>query len=567
MNRFNAMLAAGLIAWSPLAAQAEGVALVIGNADYAEAPDAVTAFNDSRRIARLLGEAGFEVLKGDDLDRAGFTALLEEFAPKAASGGPLVIYYSGHAIRADGVTYLAPVDLAPDGVVDVMLGAIPLDLVLKIASAQAGQAVVFLDAAQYQGFEPTAIAEPGVADIDVDEGVLLVSPAAPGRAIRRKDKKHSKFAKLVAETFLDPGSLVRWAVDTAGNKAWVAGGVDETLVLVAEPDPAAADIAKQIEVAFWQSAEASKKPEDFEAYLTRYPEGEFANLARNRLGQAEIKLDPAAAAEKALRLSRSERRWVQEALTLLDHDPNGIDGIFGPGTRAGLRSWQDANGHKPTGFLTDGQFARLGKQGQKAKRALAERLEREDRQYWQETGRLGTPEGYRSYLAKYPEGVNADKALAGLERLMEKSQKVEEKAERQAFRAAKAKGTAAAYDKFLDRYPDGNFAAAAKRELKKLDFQADFKRNAAIEKRLGLDLPSRTSLEQRLAYLGFHPGPQDGTFDKSTRSALRDYQSDRGLQRTGFFNRDTVALVVEETSRRPSTGNVLQNLIGTIGRQ
>ncbi|MEM7506925.1 MAG: peptidoglycan-binding protein [Pseudomonadota bacterium] len=566
MKHLNAALAAGLIACAPIAANAEGVALVIGNADYAEAPDAATAFNDSRRIARLLGEAGFEVLKGDDLNRAEFASLLERFAPKAAADGPLVIYYSGHALRADGVTYLAPVDLAPSSVVDVMLDAIPLDLVLKIAGAQAGRAVVFLDAAQYEGFEPSAIAEPGIADPGEVDGVLLVSPVAPGRAIKREGKQHSKFAKRVAEDFLDPGAMVRWAVDTAGDKVWVAGDADDPLVLVAEPDPAAVDIAKQIEVAFWQSAEASKKPADYQAYLSRYPEGEFANLARNKLGQAEVKADPAAEAEKALKLTRSERRWVQEALTLLGHDPNGIDGIFGPGTRAGMESWQEANGHKPTGYLTEGQFARLGKQGEKAKRELAERLEREDRQYWQETGRLGTPAGYRAYLAKYPEGVNADKALAGLERLMAKSEKAEEKVERAAFRKAKAQGTVGAYQNFLDRYPDGNFAAAAKRELKKLDFQANFKRNAAIEKNLGLDLQSRISLEQRLAYLGFNPGPQDGAFDKSTRTALRDYQSDRGLVRTGFFNRDTVALVVEETSRRPSAGNVLQNLIGTITR-
>ena len=568
MKRITTALAAGLLAATPAFVQAEGVALVIGNADYANAPEAKTAFNDTRRISRLLSEAGYEVLSGADLDRASFADLLQDFALKSSKEDPLVIYYSGHAMRARGRTYLAPTDFAPANFVDLSLSAVPLDLILDLASVKPGKAVVFLDVAQYRGFEPTGFAEPGMADMAALEGVLLVSPTAPGRAIDRSERVHSKFAKLVAEEFLNPGANTAATIDALGDKAWVIGSVNGNVTLVEEADPAAQDISRQIEDAFWNLAESTKRKEDYEAYLQRYPKGAHAGKARTALGlAADAKPDPAAEAEAALKLSRSERRWAQEALTLTGHDPKGIDGIFGPATRGALKSWQEANGHKTTGYLTDGQFRRLGKQGEKAKRELAERLEKEDRQYWQETGRLGTAAGYRAYLARYPEGVNADKAFAGLERLAAKSEKAEEKAERKAYKAAEKEDTVAAYRGFLKRYPDGNYAPQAKRALKKLDFKRDFKRNAAVEQKLGLDRDSRLSLEQRLAYLGFNPGAQDGKFDKNTRAALRDYQSDRGLVRTGFFNRETVALVVEETSRRRGQGNVLQNLIGVMTGQ
>ncbi|MEL6477820.1 MAG: peptidoglycan-binding protein [Pseudomonadota bacterium] len=568
MKRIAAAMTAALLATTPLAVQAEGLALVIGNSDYAAAPDAVTAFNDTRRVARVLEEAGYKVLRGSDLDREAFSALLQDFAQRTGKRAPLVIYYSGHAMRAGGQTYLAPTDLDPKNLVDVTLNAVPLDLVTGLAGAAPGRAVVFLDVAQYRGFTPTDFAEPGMAEVEDSAGILVVSAAAPGRAKERKGKTYSAFNKLIADALLAPGAKLAEAVEAAGDRVWVSGTVEERIVLVTPPAPETVSISAQIEQAFWDAATATGRKEDYEAYLTRYPEGTHAAAARKKLGMAAAGApDPAAKAEKALRLTRSERRQVQESLALLGHDPKGIDGIFGPVTRAALSEWQGANGHKVTGYLTDGQYSRILKQGTRAKRDLAVRLEREDRQYWQETGGLRTAAGYRAYLARYPDGVNADRAIAQLERLAAKSERAEEKAERQAFKDAEKLGTAAAYRGFLRTYPDGNYAAAAKRAMKVIANKDAFARNAEKEKRLGLDKASRQSLEQRLAFLGFHPGPQDGAFDGNTRKAVRKYQEDRGLNATGFFDRDTVALVVEETSRSTGSGNVLQNLIGAISRR
>ncbi|MEM6905207.1 MAG: peptidoglycan-binding domain-containing protein, partial [Pseudomonadota bacterium] len=197
----------------------------------------------------------------------------------------------------------------------------------------------------------------------------------------------------------------------------------------------------------------------------------------------------------------------------------------------------------------------------------AKRVEAEARQadqaHWLATGKDGTREGYRAYLERYPEGIHAEKALAGLDRLAAASDRAEERAERVAFREAEAAGTREAYRRFLTRYPAGNYQAQAERELARLDAREAALGHRAAEERLGLDLSSRRSLEQRLEYLGFDPGPADGTFDRDTRRALRLYQADRGLTRTGFFDRDTVALVVQETNLQ-GTGNVVQQLIRSL---
>lgn len=50
-----------------------------------------------------------------------------------------------------------------------------------------------------------------------------------------------------------------------------------------------------------------------------------------------------------------------------------------------------------------------------------------------------------------------------------------------------------------------------------------------------------SALERRLSALGFDPGPVDGVFDGKTRSALRDFQRQQGLTRTGQPDGPTLA--------------------------
>ena len=62
--------------------------------------------------------------------------------------------------------------------------------------------------------------------------------------------------------------------------------------------------------------------------------------------------------EAALGLGRSTRRLIQQGLRNEGFDPGAPDGLFGPRTRAAIRSWQAAHGATPTGYL-DGRQADL----------------------------------------------------------------------------------------------------------------------------------------------------------------------------------------------------------------
>lgn len=70
--------------------------------------------------------------------------------------------------------------------------------------------------------------------------------------------------------------------------------------------------------------------------------------------------------ESVLELDKQGIRDVQARLLVQGHDPNGIDGVIGRGTRSAIRSWQRVIGADPTGFLNQSQLAALKELSQSA---------------------------------------------------------------------------------------------------------------------------------------------------------------------------------------------------------
>lgn len=95
-------------------------------------------------------------------------------------------------------------------------------------------------------------------------------------------------------------------------------------------------------------------------------------------------LDDPAQAEAGLALSDGARREVQRRLALARHDPQGVDGVFGPATRAAIAAWQEKAGLPATGYVDERAFAVLAEQTEEEYRAwaTAEKKRRsEDRQF------------------------------------------------------------------------------------------------------------------------------------------------------------------------------------------
>ncbi len=110
--------------------------------------------------------------------------------------------------------------------------------------------------------------------------------------------------------------------------------------------------------------------------MRRYPRGAFKAEADALLSDIRERLQrEAEAAEAALRLDRNTRRAIQRALVLLGYDTRGIDGIFGRGTRNGIRNWQGDNNLFVSGYLDRPQLAMLNAPAEDRRAELEEEAE------------------------------------------------------------------------------------------------------------------------------------------------------------------------------------------------
>jgi peptidoglycan hydrolase-like protein with peptidoglycan-binding domain len=532
MNRFIALgfasilglasMASGL---APEAARAADIALVIGNHDYKAAPDAVSAEIDAREVAAALEDGGYDVTLGIDMTRREMRNQLSRFAGKIGSADKVVIYYSGHALRSNGITYLAPVDQQNGSLVQVMLDGVPLELVMRLAQRGRRGAVVFIDAAQLDGFVPNANAEPGLATIEPAEGVLVVSAAAPGRALRRRYSYGSEFAADVVREFLSPGARTMDAARGIKAPAWITGAVPPGMRLVTRRGASIGAVG----------GSAQENP---------------------------------AAVEDALELSPAQRRDIQESLSLLGHDPRGIDGAFGPGTRTAIRLWQRANNMTETGYLTGEQIALLQSQSRSGGSPGVSDDTR-DETLWARTGASRTADGYRAYLERSSDGPRADDARDGLKRIARAGTDIAARRELEDWRFAEANDRPRDYRDYLERYPTGIWQPEAQARLSGLagspaPASAD---PVAEETALALTRNDRLSIEQRLNYLGFSPGTQDGFFDANARRAIEGYQRSRDFRPTGYMDHPTIARLLDETAGVTQGiiidgATVLRNLLG-----
>lgn len=564
--------AAAIVAMTVAAATSaladENIALVIGNGDYMHAPDADTAERDATAVAEALSAAGWSVTKGTNLDRFAMRRVITRFAAKLNDAEQIVIFYSGHALRTGGRTYLAPVNAQAGALTDVLFDSVPLDLLLQLAAEKPGKSVIFVDGAQLRGFRPQTFVEPGLATLNAPEGVFIVSAAEPGRAVRRSRWRDSRFARLIVDQFLQPGTSVNDVAAKAGPPTYSVGELDRGFALVPAPEGVDEDgLEAEIELAYWRAAERSGRAEDYREYLRRYPKGFFADFARERLGLTDKeepvpekpKIDPRIQAERDLNLSRIRKRKIQTYLSELGFDPRGIDGLFGRGTRRALVAWQKKNGINNAGWLTADQVALLTSQGEAA---IAERKRREeearrvaeaeDNAYWAATGAKGTIGGYRAYLEKYPAGMHAKIARAALAKVAEAEADRAARRERRVWNRARKRDTAEAYRDYLGAYPEGIYRDTALARLDQIEgaerAAADIARLTKGEEALRLSPRDQLSIERRLRRLGFPVGKPDGVFDERTRAAIKAYQASRELRDTGYLNRPTVVAIVRDTA-------------------
>src|ERR1035437_6051065 len=314
----------GILASTDAAKADRRVAFVVGNGAYKNVAQLPKPPVDAKAMAAVLRNVGFDVVEGTNLTRDKMTEKLLDFGKKAQGADVAVFFYAGHGIAISATNYLLPIDADIKSEMDVKLGAaINIDLTLDQTMSDAKVKLVFLDACRDNPFAAkiksnsatrSVSVQTGLAEMKSGEGTLIAFATGPGQtALDGQEGTNSPFTRALIAHITTPGveiqqamTEVRAQVNEETNKGQLPWGHTNLigsvyLNPVAAPAPGAAasssgpapaavastSSGSDVELEFWRSVKESNKPEELNAYLTNYPNGQFKSLALARIASLE----------------------------------------------------------------------------------------------------------------------------------------------------------------------------------------------------------------------------------------------------------------------------------------
>ncbi len=472
-------------AFAPMKALAADVALLMTNISNAGFSNQRDINNDLGQLAESYRRDGYSVIIEREANLSGMENALRRFESESRGADRAVIHYVGSMVETQQGLYLKPAGYGSNGIVDRHTQTIGLDVLYDLLSHRPGRSALVLAT-------PTDAANQKIeAGFHIPNGLLVVS----GNGLWTN--------RLIRTGMLDGDEtgLQLNAHDGLSATGFVSDfNLTPRVALQKNPRERNANSALG-EMRDWRDAAQNGSEAALQDYLNRYPNGLFRGEAQARLNALSPPKSIEQTIEENLRLSRNDRRKVQENLTLLGFNTRGVDGLFGPGSRAAIERWQRTQGFKASGFLDAAQIRVLSEAA--GVKAEADRVarEQEDLAYWQQTGAGSNERGLRNYLEKFPAGL---------------------------------------------------FAAQAKQALSRIQDNGTNQQNEALaarENALKMNAQTRRLVEQRLAGLGYDTGPVDGNFTRKTRVSIHTFQQKSGLTPTGYLDNQTVTRLVASIFR------------------
>lgn len=198
------------VAPAPTALQGpeQRVALVIGNANYQNAPHLANPDDDAQSMAQFLNSAGFEVVAATDLTQNDMLRVVQDFSAKVASRGPktvAMVYYAGHGVQLAGENYLVPVDAKVSSPTELVNNSVRLvDVMSTLETIPSRMRIVILDACRNNPFPQVNDAGRGLAIVDAPNGSIVGYSTAPGAEALDGTTGHSPYTQAFLNVAREP---------------------------------------------------------------------------------------------------------------------------------------------------------------------------------------------------------------------------------------------------------------------------------------------------------------------------------------------------------------------------
>ncbi len=278
------------------------IALVIGNSAYPAAP-LLNPATDARAMGDTLRGLGFTVVELRDAHKAQMAEAIAKVrdALKGKKGVGM-LYYAGHGLQLDWHNYMVPVNANLTRAADVPEQTVDVDSVIDAFKAAGNRMnIVVLDACRDNPFAGTASGK-GLAPLDAPPGTFLAFATAPGNVAEDGDVKSGNglYTQFLLEELRKPVAKiedvfkrVRFQVrqKSQGRQVpWESTSLEDDfyfntgkVAAVPKPDERAKQQAFNQEKADWDRISESRNPDDFYAFLQKYPNGTISEVAQAHL--------------------------------------------------------------------------------------------------------------------------------------------------------------------------------------------------------------------------------------------------------------------------------------------
>lgn len=287
------------------AAAADRVALLIGNNNYASSP-LRNAVNDARDLGGALKELGFTVIVKENATRRDMIDAIREFGNALDGANTALFFYAGHAMQFKDRNYLIPIDAAMGSEEDVTFFAVEVGQVFdRMDRAKTRFNFLVLDACRDNPFASSfKVSSGGLAQMSSPSGTLIGYATAPGSVAADGYGRNGMYTHHILQNIRVPDlpveimfKRVREGVEREtkrqqtpwdssslkGDFAFNPTSRSTGVATGGSSSGPSADSQLQIEREFWVSVRDSNRADDIQAYLDKYPSGNFAPLAKNRL--------------------------------------------------------------------------------------------------------------------------------------------------------------------------------------------------------------------------------------------------------------------------------------------